>query len=593
MPTTSISLSSRIQFKEFYFPNGISTDWHDEGRCGMYESNPIYLGIKLNLQGQLSNDIAGRLLLGSNTLIKFLVSDHNYNGSFLLYSYDEETSTGTYIDTISVYNGYLYIHIDDLFEKDAIFTGYLVPSSFVYHEFISVSNNYAELGTNNLLTISSISLINEGTQNNNPILWYCKGDVIDKLEWLVTLSNNQTYTLSSDITPISVNSTDNATYFEFGPNNVSYRLNASSYPLSLKTITNVEIKYLNATYQSLASLSFYLLVFSPNLLYYLEVDNNNPLPTGPSYHVMNIYLPHNILHNIYEIENGLTNNQINASTILYLHGGSWASIKEFTVNSLEAIDDDKFDSNGNVLYSGHFEKISNGYLPELLSRGFIVTSMEYNGINLQMGESGQLYNAGGDCSSMLGDIKNAINFLYNNASPLHIDTSKLCFWGYSAGGHLALLFSYKQNNADIPIKLVVSEAGPTDLFNGYKRLYDNGLMQNINSLNTIIAISGYDVNLLDVGVYNYYYTNDHFYDISPSHYTNSISNLESFLVYGLNDEDVPNSQGGNLRSLINGNNQNTNLCTLISPNVGHSGYSYFVDNDSNLLDEFLYRYFNL
>ena len=86
---------------------------------------------------------------------------------------------------------------------------------------------------------------------------------------------------------------------------------------------------------------------------------------------------------------------------------------------------------------------------------------------------------------MLKDIQSVIEYLNTYWNSYHIDTSKIALMGYSAGGHLALLYAYKErccrqsgNNCDEctlknscnnivvgvgqnPISLVISEAGPT------------------------------------------------------------------------------------------------------------------------------------
>lgn len=68
---------------------------------------------------------------------------------------------------------------------------------------------------------------------------------------------------------------------------------------------------------------------------------------------------------------------------------------------------------------------------------------------------------------MLEDIQSAIAYLQAHADIYHIDASKIALMGHSAGGHLALLYAYSTvdnytNAEENPIKLVISEAGPTD-----------------------------------------------------------------------------------------------------------------------------------
>ena len=90
---------------------------------------------------------------------------------------------------------------------------------------------------------------------------------------------------------------------------------------------------------------------------------------------------------------------------------------------------------------------------------------------------------------MLEDIQSAIAYLQAHAAIYHIDPNKIALMGYSAGGHLALLYAYKaakcagctyndicpnvnlpedvycdkhKVSPAIPIELVISEAGPTN-----------------------------------------------------------------------------------------------------------------------------------
>ena len=60
---------------------------------------------------------------------------------------------------------------------------------------------------------------------------------------------------------------------------------------------------------------------------------------------------------------------------------------------------------------------------------------------------------------MLEDIQSVIAYLQSHADIYHVDASKIALMGWSAGGHLAMLYAY-QNPTQID--LVVSEAGITD-----------------------------------------------------------------------------------------------------------------------------------
>lgn len=62
----------------------------------------------------------------------------------------------------------------------------------------------------------------------------------------------------------------------------------------------------------------------------------------------------------------------------------------------------------------------------------------------------------------LADIDTAIAYIHSKATEYNINTSKIAVMGASAGAHLTLLRSYK-NNSDGKIKAVVNLFGPTDM----------------------------------------------------------------------------------------------------------------------------------
>lgn len=68
----------------------------------------------------------------------------------------------------------------------------------------------------------------------------------------------------------------------------------------------------------------------------------------------------------------------------------------------------------------------------------------------------------GTAEYMLKDIYDAVKFVKDNATLLKVDTSKAGMMGYSLGGYLATLYSYKETSP-IPIKLTVCQSGFADL----------------------------------------------------------------------------------------------------------------------------------
>lgn len=136
-----------------------------------------------------------------------------------------------------------------------------------------------------------------------------------------------------------------------------------------------------------------------------------------------------------------------APVVLAIHGGDWIK--------------------GNKEYYGKEDYVNykNNYRDIINSCGCIFVTINYT-----LAENSEAdYKAPYPMDNMLSDIQSALNFLADNFSDV-IDASKAALLGWSAGAQLALLYAYKSTRTDnlkihspIPIKLVISEAGPTDL----------------------------------------------------------------------------------------------------------------------------------
>lgn len=79
----------------------------------------------------------------------------------------------------------------------------------------------------------------------------------------------------------------------------------------------------------------------------------------------------------------------------------------------------------------------------------------------------RLYNGDNRFPTQENDIKKAIDFIGDNSGDYHINKNKLVLLGVSAGGHLALLQAYKNNNPQIVA--VVDFFGPTNLLGMYQK----------------------------------------------------------------------------------------------------------------------------
>ena len=119
-------------------------------------------------------------------------------------------------------------------------------------------------------------------------------------------------------------------------------------------------------------------------------------------------------------------------TILYFHGGSWF-----------------FGTKHKVL-----EHYRNYVVKSLLERDIQVISVDYTLITLLRNEF--------HLEDCIKDCSDAVNYCFENASYLKIDTSNVGFWGSSAGGHLAMMnLAPSFNNHQV--KFIIDDFGPADI----------------------------------------------------------------------------------------------------------------------------------
>ncbi len=133
----------------------------------------------------------------------------------------------------------------------------------------------------------------------------------------------------------------------------------------------------------------------------------------------------------------------NRPAVMFIHGGAWITVV-INGNSMDAMGLDR----------AHMEKFKDFFL----ENGFHVVNIDYRRINILDPD---------DISykDMLDDVKAAISYLKNNAGKYRINTKKIVLFGYSAGAHLAELYSYKVTDSPIPVSLCVSRAGPANFWN--------------------------------------------------------------------------------------------------------------------------------
>lgn len=145
---------------------------------------------------------------------------------------------------------------------------------------------------------------------------------------------------------------------------------------------------------------------------------------------------------------------------------------------------------------------------------------------------------------MLDDIDKAIKFLVSKSNKFVFDSQHICLFGHSAGGHLALLYTYRNNNLSY-IEKVVSVAGPTD--------FTDSLLVN----------SKEDKDLLNIVVGSTYINKIE--DASPFYHSNAIT---TYLYHGKSDTIVPYQQSEKLFKKIKSDNVNNRYVLFENDNHG-------------------------
>ena len=115
--------------------------------------------------------------------------------------------------------------------------------------------------------------------------------------------------------------------------------------------------------------------------------------------------------------------------VLFLHGGSWTSGDKSSM-----ADDCRF----------------------FAERGYVTATMNYSFLNMTGEEKS-------DFTTMLTEIATALSAIKNYAAAQGVNVTRVALAGYSAGAHLALLYTYSMGEqSPLPVLFAHSKAGPAD-----------------------------------------------------------------------------------------------------------------------------------
>lgn len=150
-----------------------------------------------------------------------------------------------------------------------------------------------------------------------------------------------------------------------------------------------------------------------------------------------------------------------ASLVICIHGGSW------TGGAKEDMD----------------------YMCARFARhGYIAATVEYRLFKF----NNDVEDPANSMDDMMADIRDCVNAVVKQTKGMGYNLVNMATTGYSAGGHLALLYGYAHpNDAAIPVKAVFSQVGPADF---HASSWKPGLFQNQTLLNLYarVLIPGFE-----------------------------------------------------------------------------------------------------
>lgn len=211
--------------------------------------------------------------------------------------------------------------------------------------------------------------------------------------------------------------------------------------------------------------------------------------------------------------------------VLFIHGGSWISGDKSSMLK---------------------------YRTSVINEGYVYISMNYR---LITGQATYV--------DMLEDIDLAIEYIKTQTDGMPIDTTQIVLAGESAGAHLAMLYSYR-DNSPIPIKFLLALVPPVDFTDPNYVNFGNPTNQ-LFLANQLMQTTIIDANELLMNGYP-----ESWQDASPIYYLDRA--VPTLLGYGGLDELIPQSNYSRfLEKVIE---FNAPVEAILFPNSGHA-----LDND--------------
>jgi len=247
--------------------------------------------------------------------------------------------------------------------------------------------------------------------------------------------------------------------------------------------------------------------------------------------ILDLYIPENIDENN---DNGL---------ILFLHGGAWTTGDKSLIQA---------------------------YSKKMVKEGYIAANMNYSYLDINNGVS---------VFHILDEITLALEKIEDLSYEYNLNVTQVALCGYSAGGHLTLLYGYtKEYESPFPIKFIAEFVAPID-FHPDAWLGVNN-QHNIQTVSQMVSIgSGLRVDTFNIDTNQ---TERLIYDLSPLYNITHIA-PPTLMAYGLKDDLQDSRNGLKLKRALDTLNIRNDYIEF--ENSGH-----YLDKDKNKMDLY-FEYF--
>ncbi|QTA37378.1 alpha/beta hydrolase [Thermosipho ferrireducens] len=186
----------------------------------------------------------------------------------------------------------------------------------------------------------------------------------------------------------------------------------------------------------------------------------------------------------------------------------------------------------------------------LVFNGLAVVSIDYR--------YGYLY----DIEDLLDDYEDAINYIYMNAPNLKLDPKNISLMGLSAGGHLALCYTFIRNNQKRPtIKNIVAYYAPSNLLDLWSH-DSTSIFAKFAVATTLKRIPGKSREL--------------YMKYSPINFVPKKNSPPILLVHGMKDNVVPVKSSIKLYKTLKTNGTNAKI--LLHPEGNH-GFEFVLKDE--------------